>query len=123
MALTDLKLVKKRRSVLEYTPIGTKAKTGFEALKDFTMKFDILKIVYQAELTDSTTHEVFGQTVMVRGGGDEPGRIDFDQMKANMDEFGERLRCRLDNAKGPVDKQINCLDSAARDAREAAEAN
>jgi hypothetical protein len=118
LALTDLQLQKKKRSLLEYTPVGAVVGFGIDQMKDFQNKFDILKMVFQAEITDSATNDVYAQYVMVVGGGDKPVRIDFDKVKDNMDEFGERLRCRLDNAKGPVDKQINCLDPAARDARE-----
>lgn len=118
LALTDLQMEKKKRNLLEYTPIGAVVGFGVDQMKDFQNKFDILKMVLQAEITDSATNEVYAQYVMVTGGGDKPVRIDFDKVKANMDEFGERLRCRLDNAAGPVDKQINCLDPAARDARE-----
>ena len=123
LALTDLELVKKKRNILAYTPVGAVIKFGADAMKEFQSKFDIMNMVFQMEVTDSVSNEVFGQYVAVRGGGDKPARMDFDQVKANMDEFGERLRCRLDNAKGPVDKQINCLDPAARQAREAAQAH
>lgn len=37
-----------------------------------------------------------------------------------MKTFASRLRCRLDNAHVPKDKRIDCLDLAARAAREAA---
>ncbi len=122
IALTDLRLEKKKRNLLEYTPVGAVVGFGVNAMKDFQNKFDILKMVLQAEITDSVTNEVYGQYVMVTGGGDKPARINFDKVKENMDEFGERLRCRLDNAAGPVAKQINCMDPAARDARENAKA-
>ena len=123
VALTDLEIKKKKRNILAYTPVGAVVKFGVDAMKDFQSKYDIMNMVFQMEVVDSATNQVLGQYVAVRGGGDKPTRMDFDQVKANMDEFGERLRCRLDNAQGPVDKQINCLDSAAREAREAAQAH
>ena len=123
VALTDLELQKKKRGVLAYTPVGAVVKFGVDSMKDFQSKFDIMNMVFQMEVVDSVTNQVFGQYVAVRGGGVKPTRMDFDQVKANMDEFGERLRCRLDNAHGPVDKQINCLDPNARQAREAAQAH
>lgn len=121
LALTDLEVQKKKRSLLEYTPIGAVVGFGVDAMKDFQKKYDILKMVFQAEITDSATNTVYAQYVMVVGGGAKPVRIDFDKVKANMDEFGERLRCRLDNAQLPVDKRIDCLDPAARAARENAQ--
>lgn len=118
MALTDVQLVKKKRGLLAYTPVGAVVKLGVDALKDFSQEFDILKMVFQSEITDSATNEVFAQYVGVRGGGDKPIRMDFDKIKLNMDEYGARLRCRLDNVQGPADKQIDCMDSIARRARE-----
>jgi len=123
VALTDLELKKKQRGILAYTPVGAVVKFGVDALKDFQSKFDIMNMVFQMEIVDSVTSQVLAQYVAVRGGGIKPVRMDFDQVKANMDEFGERLRCRLDNAHGPIDKQINCLDPNARQAREAAQAH
>jgi hypothetical protein len=123
LALTDLELKKKKRSLLAYTPAGAVLKFGVDALKDFQSKYDIMNMVFQMEVVDSVTNQVLAQYVAVRGGGDKPIRMDFDQVKANMDEFGERFRCRLDNSRGPIEKQINCLDPAARKAREDAQAH
>ena len=118
IALTDLELKKKKRGLLGYTPIGAVVKFGADALKDMMEKYDIMNMTLQMEVVDSQTRAVFAQYVALRGGGEKPVRIDFDKLNADMTQFGERLRCRLDNAHGPKDKQIDCLDPAARAARE-----
>lgn len=123
LALTDLQLKKKKRGVLGYTPIGFVVKAGSDALKDMMGKYDIMGMTIQAELTDSQTSEVLAAIVASRGGtGDKPVRMDFDELDAQMKEFGRRLRCRLDNARVPESQQIDCLDAQAQDAREAAAA-
>ena len=122
MALTDLQLTKKKRGLLAYTPIGAVVKFGTDALKSVTSKYDIMNMTLQMEIADSQTNSAMGQFVLLRGGGDKPVRIDFDKLEADMTEFGERLRCRLDNSRLPADKQIDCLDPAARSAREGATA-
>jgi hypothetical protein len=120
LALTDLQLKKKKRGVLGYTPIGFVVKAGSDALKDMMDKYDIMNMVIQAELTDSQSNEVIAAIVGERGGGEKPVRLDFEQLDAQMKEFGSRLRCRLDNARVAEPQRIDCLDPRARDAREAA---
>ncbi len=120
LALTDLQLKKKKRGLLGYTPVGAVVKLGTDAIKDMMEKYDIMNMAIQAELTDSQTNEVLAAVVAARGGGEKPVRMDFDQLNADMADFGSRLRCRLDNARVPADQQIDCLDAKARQAREAA---
>ncbi|MCC7258075.1 MAG: DUF3313 domain-containing protein [Gammaproteobacteria bacterium] len=120
LALTDLQLKKKKRGVLAYTPIGLVVKAGTDALKDMMDKYDVMNMVIQAELTDSQSNEMLAALVAERGGGEKPVRMDFDQLDAQMKDFGSRLRCRLDNARVPASQQIDCLDPQAREAAEAA---
>ena len=122
LALTDLQLTKKKRGLLAYTPIGAVVKFGTDALKSVMSKYDIMNLALQMELTDSQSKTPMAQFVLLRGGGDKPVRIDIDKLEADITEFSERLRCRLDNAHGPADKQVDCLDPAARAAREGATA-
>ena len=122
LALTDLQLTKKKRGLLAYTPVGAVVKFGTDALKSVMSKYDIMNMALQMELTDSQTNTPLAQFVLLRGGGDKPVRIDFDKLEADITEFSARLRCRLDNAHGPADKQVDCLDPAARAAREGAAA-
>ena len=122
MALTDLQLTKKKRGLLAYTPVGAVVKFGTDALKNVTSKYDIMNMTLQMEISDSQTNAALAQFVLLRGGGDKPVRIDFDKLEADITEFGERLRCRLDNAHAAAGKQVDCLDPAARAARENAAA-
>jgi hypothetical protein len=48
--------------------------------------------------------------------------MDFKEFDADIKSFASRLRCRLDNAHVPAAQQIDCLDPAARQAREASKA-
>lgn len=121
IAVTDLNLKKKKRPLLAYTPAGFVLKAGLDSLKGMMDKYDILGMALQAELSDSQSSEVLAQTVALRGAGSDgkPVRIDFNEITGTITDFSSRLRCRLDNAHVPADKQIDCLDPAARKAREA----
>jgi Protein of unknown function (DUF3313) len=118
MAITDLKIDKKKRNLLAYTPVGFVVDTGVKALQDFMDKYDVLDMTAQSEVRDSTTGKVLGAAVIRRGesvGGDKAYR--FDTVMAVVEEYGARFACRLDNGRVPADQRIDCLDPAARSAR------
>jgi hypothetical protein len=117
MALTDLSLKRKKRGILGYTPIGFVLKAGADALKDMMDKYDIMGGAVQGQATDSVSKEVLAEFVALRGNNGK--RMDFDDLSGEVKGFASRLRCRLDNTHVPADQKIDCLDPAARAAREA----
>jgi hypothetical protein len=117
MAVTDLSLKRKKRPLLGYTPAGFVLKAGVDAMRDMMGKYDVMGAAVQGEITDSTSQEVLAQFVGLRGNNSK--RMEFDQLNADIKSFASRLRCRLDNTHVPADQRIDCLDPAARAAREA----
>ena len=117
MAVTDLSLKRKKRGILGYTPVGFVVKAGVDATRDMMGKYDIMGVTIQAEITDSASKEVLAEFVALRGNNDK--RLEFKDFNADVEGFASRLRCRLDNAHVPAAQQIDCLDPAARQAREA----
>ena len=120
MAVSDLSLKRKKRGILGYTPVGFVVKAGVDATRDMMEKYDIMGVTLQAEIMDSTSKEVLAEFVALRGNNDK--RLEFKEFDADVKGFASRLRCRLDNAHVPADQQIDCLDAAARQAREASKA-
>jgi hypothetical protein len=120
MAVTDLSLKRTKRRLLAYTPIGFVVKAGVDATRDMMQKYDIMGATIQAQLSDSASNEVLGELVALRGNNGQ--RMEFKQLEADVKGFASRLRCRLDNAHVPAAQQIDCLDPAARQAREASKA-
>ncbi len=120
LAVSDLRLKSKKRSLLGYTPIGAVATATANAVKDLVDRVDILEFALEAEVSDSTTGDVLAAAVIRRGGaaGSAEQRMDFDAFGRLIDDYGDRLRCRLDNSKLPEERRIDCLDAAARAARE-----
>lgn len=116
-AITDLMLKRKKRRLLAYTPVGFVLKAGVDATRDMMEKYDIMGDAAQGQVLDSQSGEVLGEFVALRGNNGQ--RITFDQLNAEIKGFASRLRCRLDNTHVPADKRIDCLDPAARAAREA----
>ncbi len=123
-ALTELYLKKKKRGVLAYTPIGAVAKAGVDALKETLDKVDIIEMTLEAEIADSNSSEVLAAIVVERGArkaeGQKEQRMDMDEFRATLHEYGSRLRCRLDNSKLPESQWIDCTNPEARKGREGA---
>jgi hypothetical protein len=117
MAVTDLSLKRKKRGLLGYTPIGFVLKAGADAMRDMMQKYDIMGAVIQAQIQDSTSNEVLAELAALRGNNSQ--RMDFNELDTDIRGFASRLRCRLDNTHVPAAQQIDCLDPAARAAREA----
>ena len=126
LALTDLYLKKKKRRLLAYTPIGAVAKVGADLVREMMDKVDIIELALQFEAVDSDTGEVLGAIVIKRGArkdkatGQKLVRIDFDEFREIVFEYGARIRCHFDNGDLPEAQWIDCADPAARAQREAA---
>jgi hypothetical protein len=126
IALTDLYLKKKKRNLLAYTPIGAVAKAGADLIRDMMDKVDIIELAFQFEAVDSETNEVLGAIIIKRGhrkdkaAGQKLTRIDFDEFREIVFEYGSRIRCHFDNGGLPEEQWIDCTDLASRAEREAA---
>ena len=112
LALTDLSLKKKKRGLLAYTPVGAVVKAGSDLVREMMDKYDILNMAIQGELVDSQTGEVLLAIVSLQGDPKGKERIDFDELEMTMQDYGSRLRCRLDAAKRPDAERVDCRDPA-----------
>jgi hypothetical protein len=116
LAITDLKLKKKKRGLLAYTPGGYFMKSGIDATRSMMEKYDIMGLTFQAEIMDSSTNEVLASLVALRGNNGQ--RMEFADFDADVRSFASRLLCRLDNSRGPEDQDVDCRKQAARHAAE-----
>ena len=114
-ALTDLELKEKSRSILDYTPTTFVISSVYRALEDFMKKMDIIDVAVQAQFLNGETGQEIGAGVVPRGGNGE--QMTFDQFKALMETWGDRIACRLDNGRVPESQRIDCTDPAAVKAR------
>jgi hypothetical protein len=118
LAVSDLRIDKKKRNLLAYTPIGFVVSEGAKALQDFMDKYDILDMSLQVEVLDSVQLDVLGSGVIKRGkGADVNRRYAFDELTAVVTEYSGRLACRLDNSHVEAAERIDCHDPGARNAR------
>lgn len=115
LAVTDLYLKKKKRSILSYTPAGFVVHTTAQAaIRDVWRKIDIVEMNIEAEFVDSNTDKLMAAAVMERGArkdkakGQKQELVSWEDLDAAMRTFGERVRCNLDNARKVEGDRDDC---------------
>lgn len=107
-AVSNIRLDKARRGLLTYTPVGAVAygaKTLASDVIDKTRAFDL---VFEVELTDAQTDEVLFALVYAPTSAGEEAK--WGDVQALATGVGQRLGCRLMNARLPEQDRENCLD-------------
>lgn len=114
LAIADLYLQKKKRSILSYTPVGFVAHTTRQAMvQDLWKKIDIVELGLQIEWVDSTSGEVISAGDARRGVRKAKGRkaelVGWEEIDALFLTIGEQTRCHLDNNRLPEgEKRTDC---------------
>ncbi len=113
-ALTDLYLKKKKRSILSYTPLGQVVHYSQQAaIKEIWNKVDIIEMTVELELVDSATGEILAAGVDSSGHRktktQEQDLVTWEELEAQLKTIGERVRCRMDNARRPAADREDCV--------------
>ena len=108
-ALTNLQLKKKRKGLLSYTPVGLVAGAAKSALtSDITKKIDLKGLTMEMEILDSDSEQQLAAAVEVRSGSkSEPAS--WAELEALIGVYGQRMRCRLNNARMAEASRVDCL--------------
>jgi hypothetical protein len=113
-ALTDLYLKMEKRDFTNYTPAGVAIKLSADMARAMMSKVDIIEVAIQVEFQDSVTQEVLGAIIIKRGArksketGQKLTRYDFKYLRLEMQYYGARLACSLENGKVPDTQQVDC---------------
>ena len=113
VALADLELIKKKRGLTSYTPTGFVAHATMQTLiKDMAKKVRIDYLTVELEVSDSMTGEVLMAGLISKGReeGEENNQIvQWEVFEAYLQNLGQRMACRLSNAKLPESDWEDCL--------------
>ena len=109
VALTNLKLTKKKKSILGYTPAGlvTGAVRG-AATSNIAKKANLQGVVLELEAFDSVTNERLVAIIDSRG-SDAKNPSSWEELEELMAIYGSRLQCRFNNSRLPAEQRVNCL--------------
>ena len=114
LAIADLYLQKKKRSILSYTPVGFVAHSTRQAMvQDVWKKIDIVELGLLIEWIDSVSGEVLSAGDARRGLRKAKGRkaelVSWQDIDALFLTIGEQTRCHLDNNRLPeAAKRTDC---------------
>lgn len=111
--ITDLYLKKKKRNILSYSPLGQVVHYSRQAaIKDLWKKIDIVEMTIELEMVDSATGEILAAGVDSSGHRktktEEQDLVTWEELDAQMVTIGERMRCRMDNARRPAGDREDC---------------
>ena len=109
VALTNLKLTKKKKSILGYTPAGlvTGAVRG-AATSNIAKKAYLQGVVLELEAFDSITNERLVAIIDSRG-SDAKNPSSWEELEELMATYGTRMQCRFNNSRLPAEQRVNCL--------------
>ncbi len=122
IALGNVDLKKTKRRLLAYTPAGAVVHAGVNLQKSVMGKTDLRGAVIEVEFLDSQTGEAMGQIIDVRARSQEPGgeedprpELDWDLLIKVFHTYGQRVACRVRNARLPEEEKVACPGKTIED--------
>ncbi len=108
-AITDLHLKKKRKRVLQFTPIGITATLVTMPFRDVMNKIDLQQVTFEAELLDSQNEDRLGARIERLGSAtDKKQQTSWDEFLEGLEGTAARLACLIDNTALAVDVRKDC---------------
>jgi len=109
LGITNLKLKKKKKSILGYTPVGLVggAVVG-AATSDLAKKANLQGMVLELEAFDSVSGERI-VALIDHLGRDSEQDVTWEELQKLMERYGRIMQCRFNNAKLPDQQRVNCL--------------
>jgi hypothetical protein len=108
--ITDVHLKKKRKRLIQFTPIGLVATVATIPLRDVMDKIDLQEVSFEAELIDSVTWERLGALVERVGVAEEKDeQTSWEDFTNELEAVGGRLACRLNNISLPEGGKMDCM--------------
>lgn len=111
LGITNLKLEKKKKNILGYTPVGLVggAVVG-AATTDLAKKATLEGLVLELEAFDSVSGERIVAIIDHLGSDDAGEDVSWDDLEVFMERYGRIMQCRFDNARLPAEQRANCLN-------------
>lgn len=108
VALTNVHLQKKKRGLLSYTPVGFVVHGVSAALEGVMTKVNLTGADIELELEASTTSEALAMAI-IAGNRDSDHQMTWQEAESYMTLIGQRVACRLNNAKASPDARTDCM--------------
>jgi hypothetical protein len=110
LAITNLKLKKKKKSILGYTPVGmVVGGVKGAATSNLAKKASLQGLVLELEGFDSVSGERVVALIDHLGSDEE--LASWEDLEVFMARYGKIMQCRFDNAALPAKQRANCLST------------
>lgn len=106
-AVSNIYLKKAKRGLLGFTPVGAVAYGAKQLASDVVDNTRAFEVVFEVEATDSVTGEVL--FAMVYDMADGKKEVEWEDALEFAEGIGERIGCRLNNARLAEANRVNCL--------------
>ena len=108
-ALSNVRLTKKKKSILGYTPIGLVSGAAIgAATTDIAKKANLQDVVLEMEIFDSETGDRLVAIIDHRGEGKE-SPTNWEELEKAAMAYGQLVRCRLNNARIAEESRVDCF--------------
>lgn len=109
VAATNLKLTKKKKGILGFTPVGlVGGAIAGAATSDLAKKANLQGLVFELEGFDSVSGERI-IAIIDSIGSDAESLATWEELEAFMARYGRIMQCRFDNARLPEGQRASCL--------------
>ena len=109
-SMTDVHLKKKRKRLMNFTPVGLAVGVVTSPLKDVMDKIDLQQVTLEVEMLDSQTGERLAAYVEKAGSATKKKEwTSWDEFLTATEKGGARLACRLNNASLSVNARKDCV--------------
>ncbi len=109
IAATNLKLTKRKRGILGYTPAGfVSGAIAGAATSNLAKKANLQGLVFELEGFDSVSGERI-IAIIDSIGSDAQSPATWEELEAFMATYGRLMQCRFDNARLPAEQRVDCL--------------
>jgi hypothetical protein len=108
-ALSNVKLTKKKKSILGFTPIGlVGGAVAGAATTDIAKKANLQDVIIEIEIFDSMTGDRLIALIDHRGEG-KHAPTNWEELEQAALAYGQLASCRLKNARLPEGSRVDCL--------------
>ena len=109
VAATNLKLKKKKKSLLGYTPAGLVGGAVMgAATSDIAKKAVLQDAIIEIEAFDSITNERI-VAIIDSGGHAKRDPTSWADLEMIFARYGRVMQCRFNNGRLPTEQRVNCL--------------
>ena len=108
--LTEVGLKKKKKHLLQFTPVGFAVTLATSPLRDVMDKIDLQRFTIEVEALESESGEWVGSLVdRSRSSGDKDTGASWESVVQDLEIGAKRMECRMENSRLSPESRKDCF--------------